>query len=61
MSRAKKPGKLISCKLREQIYKELEEYCLKTFIAKTAVIEKALEEYFEKQNNIKTLDKERGV
>ena len=61
MSRLKKPGKLISCKLREQIYKELEEYCSKTFIAKTAVIEKALDEYLKKQNNIKEFDRERGV
>ena len=52
MSRQKKEGKKISILMAADVLKRLEEYCDKTRLSKTAAIEQALEEYYERHKNI---------
>lgn len=45
MPRAKKDGKFLNCYVDKEIFVKLEQYCEKTSIPKTAVVEKALSRY----------------
>lgn len=50
MARPKKEGKAVSLMMEKSVFEQLENYCDKTYLSKTAVIEKALKELFEKYN-----------
>lgn len=52
MSRQRKEGQKINILMDANIMEKLEEYCKKTRLTKTAAIEQALEEYFEKRKDI---------
>ena len=45
MPRAKKDGKFLNCYINKEILEKLEQYCEKTSIPKTSVVEKALSQY----------------
>ncbi len=45
MPRAKKDGKFLNCYVDKEILEKLEQYCEKTSIPKTSVVEKALSQY----------------
>ena len=47
MARIKKDGKFLNCYIRKDIFEKLELYCNDTSIPKTAVVEKALEQYLK--------------
>ena len=49
MARQKKEGESRTFKLRQEILDKLDKYSEETMMPKTAVVEKALEEYFDKQ------------
>lgn len=49
MPRAKKEGAYISCKIKMDIYDRLCSYSDTTMIPKTAIVERALEEYLNRQ------------
>ena len=51
MARAKKNGEFVNCKIRQEIVDELNAYSEKTMIPKTAVVEKAIEEYLSRARN----------
>lgn len=51
MSRPKKDYCFVSIKMDSQIHSNLEQYCEKTRLTKTAVIELALLEYLKSQPN----------
>lgn len=44
----KKEGEYINCKIRKDIYDKLSEYSNYSMIPKTALVERALEEYLDK-------------
>ena len=46
MARRKKDGKFVNFYIREDLVKLLDGYCDITLLPKTAVVEKALDEYF---------------
>ena len=48
MARAKKEGESRTFKLRQEILDKLDRYSEETMIPKTAVVERALEEYLDK-------------
>ena len=48
MPRAPKKGEFINCKVAIELVDKLNEYSEKTRIPKTAIVEMALSEYFEK-------------
>lgn len=48
MARAKKNGEFVNCKIRQDIADKLNAYSEKTMIPKTAIVEKAIEEYLNK-------------
>lgn len=48
MARAKKNGEFVNCKVRQGIADKLNAYSEKTMIPKTAIVEKAIEEYLNK-------------
>lgn len=48
MARAKKEGESRTFKLRQEILDRLDKYSEETMIPKTAVVERALEEYLDK-------------
>lgn len=48
MARAKKNGEFVNCKVRQDIADKLNAYSEKTMIPKTAIVEKAIEEYLNK-------------
>ena len=50
---AKKDGIKISVLLDAEIHEELEKYCKRTYLSKTAAIEKALKEMLEKEDKEK--------
>jgi len=45
MPRAKKDGKFLNCYVDKGIFEKLAQYCEKTSIPKTSVVEKALSQY----------------
>lgn len=47
MARAKKDGKFFNCYIDKEIFEKLEQYCEKTSIPKTSVVEKALSQYLK--------------
>ncbi|MCR5227301.1 MAG: hypothetical protein K6E27_08830 [Eubacterium sp.] len=52
MARPKKEGKPVSLMMEISLFNELENYCEKTYLSKTAVIEMALKQLFdEKEKN----------
>lgn len=50
MARAKKNGKSVSLLMDEELYNKLEKYCGYTYLTKTATIEKALKQLFEREH-----------
>jgi hypothetical protein len=48
MSRPKKDGKPVSLIMDKELYTQLEAYCKKTYLTKTAAIEKALKEMLDR-------------
>ncbi len=48
MARTKKNGEFVNCKIRQDIADRLNTYSKKTMIPKTAIVEKAIEEYLDK-------------
>lgn len=48
MARAKKNGEFVNCKVRQDIADRLNAYSEKTMIPKTAIVEKAIEEYLNR-------------
>ena len=48
MARAKKDGEFINCKIRKDIARRLNTYSEYSMIPKTAIIERAIEEYLDK-------------
>ena len=59
MSREVKPGKLFSCKLRTVIYETLDAYSKQSFMPKTSIVEKALEEYLADKVDLNKRNKEK--
>lgn len=53
MPRAKKDGKFLNCYVDKEILEKLEQYCEKTSIPKTAIVEMALKEYLNKVDPVK--------
>lgn len=51
MARAKKNGEFVNCKIRQDIADRLNAYSEETMIPKTAVVEKAIEEYLNKNKS----------
>ena len=49
MPRAKKEGTYLNIKLRQDLYDRLAAYCAESGMPKTAVTEKALEQYLDKK------------
>lgn len=49
MARSKKNGKSVSLVLDRVLFNTLEAYCAETFLTKTATIEKALLQMFERE------------
>lgn len=47
MSRQKKDNKALNIKIDSKLYKDLEKYCEKTRLTKTALVELALEDYLK--------------
>ena len=54
MARARKNGEFINCKVRQDIADRLNTYSEETMIPKTAIVEKAIEEYLNKNYQNKT-------
>ncbi len=50
MAREKKDGHFINCYIKQELWDEITRVSKTTMIPKTAIVEKALEEYFEKMN-----------
>lgn len=50
MARPKKEGKTVSLLMDKELFEELEAYCEKTYLAKTAAIEKALRQMLERDS-----------
>ena len=51
MSRPKRNARPVSLLLDTDLFDQLEEYCSKTYLTKTAAIQKALREMFERESN----------
>ena len=51
MARQKKDGKTVSLLMDKELYERLEEYCDKTYLTKTAAIEKALEKLLDEEED----------
>ena len=51
MARAKKNGEFVNCKIRQDIADRLNLYSEETMIPKTAIVEKAIEEYLNKNKS----------
>ena len=49
MARPKKDGKPVSLMMEINLFKQLEDYCEKTYLSKTAVIELALMQLFKEE------------
>ena len=47
MARARKDGHFLNCYVKTEIWEAISRYSEETMIPKTAIVEKALEEYFE--------------
>lgn len=56
MSRQKKAGRFLNCYVKEEIIDQLDEYSKQTMIPKTAIVEKALSEFFGR--NVKFVGKD---
>ena len=48
MAREKKDGEFINCKIRQEVADKLNEYSKVSMVPKTAIVEKALDEYLDK-------------
>ncbi len=48
MARQKKDGHFFNCYVKQIIWEAVEDYSKKTGFSKTALVENALEEYFER-------------
>ena len=48
MARQKKDGQFLNCYMRKDLYDRVETYCNETMIPKTAIVEKAVQEYMDK-------------
>lgn len=48
MSRAKKAGRFLNCYVKEDVISRLDNYSKQTMIPKTAIVEKALSEFFDR-------------
>lgn len=48
MPRTKKEGEYINCKIRKDVFDKLSEYSKNSMIPKTALVERALEEYLDR-------------
>ena len=53
MARPKKEGKTVSLLMDKDLFEQLEAYCEKTYLTKTAAIEKALRTMFDKETEDK--------
>lgn len=49
MARPKKEGKAVSLLMDKDLFEELEQYCEKTYLSKTAAIEKALRQMLDRE------------
>ena len=47
MARAKKDGHFLNCYIKQELWDEITRYSEETRIPKTAIVEKALEDFFE--------------
>lgn len=47
MSREKKDAKAFGCKFDREIYEKLEEFCKRSGMNKTTVVERAVQKYLE--------------
>ncbi len=52
MVRAKKDYKALNIKLKSEVSDRLEAYCEKTYLTKTAAVEKALTEMLDREGKI---------
>ena len=52
MARPKKEGKAVSLLMDKALYDMLENYCESSYLTKTAAIEKALDQMFEREGII---------
>ena len=51
MAREKKNGRFLNCYVRQDIYDRLSLYSKETMTPKTAIVERALEEYLRANDN----------
>lgn len=57
MARAKKDGDFVNCKVRQDIFDRLNQYAETTMIPKTSIVEKAIEEYLDRNAPVKKSNK----
>lgn len=48
MARQRKEGMFINCKVKQEIFDRLDEYSKESMVPKTAIVEKAVEEYLDR-------------
>ena len=60
MPRAKKDGKFLNCYVDKEILEKLEQYCEKTSIPKTSVVEKALSQYLKADGALRRVEKQQA-
>ena len=61
MARQSKPHKPINCKMRADLWDELDSYCSDMGTTKTFVIEKAVSEYLQKHKKQKEILQEHNL
>ena len=60
MARQKKDGHFLNCYIKQDLWDTIDQYSEETSLPKTAIVEKALEDYFKKnraaQNSVALKD-----
>ena len=60
MARAKKDGDFVNCKVRQDIFDRLNQYAKTTMIPKTSIVEKAIEEYLDRNTPVRSQQNQRS-
>ena len=56
MARAKKDGHFLNCYIKQNLWDAIEKHSEETMLPKTAIVEKALEDYFKKNRTVGAQD-----
>lgn len=60
MAKAKKEGQFFNCFMKKELIDQIDECADKTGLSKTAIVEKALEQYFDISKSKQRLDTTEG-